>query len=55
MVLLGVEIPHHRIKPLSIFVIGLAFPLLCSSAGIYYLQFLDKFVVDIGLPFGVLL
>lgn len=55
LTILGVEISHSKIKPLSIFVIGLTFPLFCSSAGIYYLGFFDKFVLDIGLPFGALL
>lgn len=55
MVVLGIEISHQWIKPLSVFAIAISLPFLCSSAGIYYLEFFDTFVVDIGLPFGALL
>jgi SNF family Na+-dependent transporter len=55
LVVCGVEVPFEKIKPGAVFVIALTMPLFCSYAGIYYLQFFDRFVPSIGLPFGALL
>lgn len=55
LVVCGIEVPFSRIKQGVLCVLALTFPFFCSSAGIYFLEFFDRFVPSIGFPFGALM